>query len=786
MASSDFPNGIADVNEYLDTRHHVNTDVQGQVGDNAKVVIKSEYDFTLREIICNLLAGRGLKLPNIQVCLSVNLKAILGVDGIQQELYDALDELDSQFDQFMEHTEIEQVLGRINNALAEVTQISNMINFCAAPIAPVAIPNVLEQTMDSFLGAGKDLIDQIGNMVPDQVGGCLGFDGQEFNLNLFNGGILGDIASQWDAIKSGQLTQNQLNSLTASINKVKDDMRSLIERENNVAGTEELGGSQFTGDVDPNVNTEMGVLHNSESAGIQGNTRLASQLKAQYDRLAGYPVVDKNGKVYNNIFELFLEPGLIDLLNRLQDPSPEVGERQPVFNYCGEIVGYTAAISQTDPTSSNGVEPGPLTPDGLNVDITSLPGYQAGGLNTTNSGTTGGASGSSTTIINSTTVSGGVVKIVGSLSAQLSLLGSLNEGDIVVRSDENIAYAKNNNNSNTIADFTRMATPVGTYLQHLDGNGGVGIVVKDGLFSQTRQLKAANGQLEVVNSTGQAGDIEIKLAENPVIPGTAAIQIPAGTTAQRPNTTPGELRYNTTNQTYEGYFGGTTPGWRTFTTGGTSFVSNASNLGGGAGLFLQNNNGNLEFKSILQAGGITVTPGANTVTISDTITASNIGAGDGEVVKQRNGNDFELRTIQGENNIAVNTTGDTVVISGDPNKKYSDPVISSTAGQTEVLFNGSRITPDNNTSWFITVTAIGKVDGGSGSMAIKREAVVDNTSGSITLVSDDSTTTVYNNNVGGAWDLEFDTSNNDFRVYVVGENGVNIKWNVKVDVLPTA
>ena len=783
MASSDFPNGLADVNQYLDTRHHVNTNVQGQVGDNARIVVKGEFDFTLREIICNLLAGRGLKLPNIQVCLSVNLKAILGVPGIQQELLDALDELDKQFDEFMEHTGIEQVLGRINNALAEVTQISNMINFCAKPIEPIAIPNVLEQTMDSFLGTGKDLINRIGNMIPDQVGGCLGFNGQEFNLNLFNGGILGEIAAEWDLIKSGQLSQNRLNSLTSSINAIKNDLRSLIDRENNVVGAEILGGSQFTGDVSAETNTEMGVLHNSESAGIQGNSRIASQLKAQYDRLAGYPVVDKNGKVYNNIFELFLEPGLIALLNSLQDPTPEIGNRQPVFNYCGEIVGYTQAISQTDPLASNGYEPGPLTPEGLNIDITTLPGYQAGGLDT--SATTGGGGfGSSTTIINSTTVNGGTVKIVGSLSAQLNLLGSLSEGDIVVRSDENVAYARNNLNTGSISDFTAMAVPVGNYLQHLDTNTGVGIVVKDGQLSQTRKIVTASNQLQINNDTGQGGDIEISMAPNPVLPGTAAVQIPSGTTAQRPNTTPGEMRYNTTINAYEAYYGGTNPGWRSFSTSGASSVNNASNVGGGVGLFLQNNLGNLEFKTLVQSGGINLIPGTQTITVTDAITASNVGSGQG-VVKQRNGNNFELRSITGSDNITVTTSNDTINISGDQNKKYTT-LTSSTGGQTEVLFNSARLSPAINTSWFVSITAMGKVDGGLGSMAIKREGVVENHNGAITIVSDDSATTVYNNNVSSSWDLVLDDSNNDFRMYVVGQTGVNIKWSVRVEILPTS
>jgi len=656
-----------------------------------------------------------------------------------------------------------------------------MINFCATPIEPIAIPNILEQTMDSFLGAGKDIINAIGNMVPDQVGGCLGFNGQEFNLNLFNGGILGDISSQWDAIKGGSLTQNQLNGLVASINSVKDDLRSLMDRENSVVGTEgTLGGSMFSNDVSATTNTDMGLMHNADAAGIQGNTRLASQLKAQYDRLAGYPVVDKNGKVYKNIFELILEPGLIALLDSLQDPSPEISQRQPVFSYCGEIVGYTASVTQDDPDNSSGYVPATTTPEGETVDITSYPGYNAGGIDTTGSNGSG-TGGSSTTIINSTTVTGGTVRIVGSESAQLSLASSLNEGDIVVRSDINIAFSRNSNPStNTISDYTAMATPVGTYLQDLDANSGSGIVVKDGSLSQVRRLTTTSGQLQILNDTGQGGDINISMAANPVLPGNAAVQVPRGTTSQRPNTEPGEFRYNTTNDVYEGYFGGSSAGWRAFNTGGSS-VNNASNLGGGIGLFLQNNAGNLEFKTLTQSAGIQLTDNGNTITISENITASNVGTGQ-STFKQRNGNDFEFKRIDANNNISVSTVGDTITISGDQNVKYTT-TSTSTSAQTEVLFSGARLGPPADTSWFFTITAIGKVIGGVGSMAIKREGVVDNSSGAITIVSDDSASTKYNNNVGSAWDLIIDDSNNDFRMYVVGANATNINWTVKVELI---
>ena len=36
---------------------------------------------SLREIICSLLAGNGIKLPNLQLCLKINLGRLLGISG---------------------------------------------------------------------------------------------------------------------------------------------------------------------------------------------------------------------------------------------------------------------------------------------------------------------------------------------------------------------------------------------------------------------------------------------------------------------------------------------------------------------------------------------------------------------------------------------------------------------------------------------------------------------------------------------------------------------------------
>ena len=72
-------------------------------------------------------------------CLSVNLKAMLGINGLQQQLKNALSKLDVGVDKFLQHTGINSILSRLNSALGEITQIANMVNFCGKPITPISI-----------------------------------------------------------------------------------------------------------------------------------------------------------------------------------------------------------------------------------------------------------------------------------------------------------------------------------------------------------------------------------------------------------------------------------------------------------------------------------------------------------------------------------------------------------------------------------------------------------------------------------------------------------------------
>jgi hypothetical protein len=368
VAFTDFPNGLTGAADYLSANNSINAQLSGSVADISRLVVSAKIDANLKEIICSLLAGRGLKLPNLQICISLNLKELLGnfVGQIQDVLYQALSRLDAVFDKLMSHLKLDAVLGRINGILGEITNIANMINFCSAPINPIQIPNVLQNAMDSFLGKGKALVDSIGTILPDQIGGCL-IDG----IASFNGGILGKLNDSYADLINGNLSDAFISGVIQDINSVESQINALIAIETNVPTNYDTGGSDLAESPRPTY-TGMGVLYNAADEGITGATRNGAGLWSAYQQLGSYQVVDDAGNVYNNIFELFCDDDLLRVLRRTPNPTPEISEKIPVYNYCGELIGYTLQVSQADPDVSVGTVPG----------VIDQPGFNAGGLPT--------------------------------------------------------------------------------------------------------------------------------------------------------------------------------------------------------------------------------------------------------------------------------------------------------------------------------------------------------------------------------------------------------------------
>jgi hypothetical protein len=111
--------------------------------------------------------------------------------------------------------------------------------------------------------------------------------------------------------------------------------------------------------------------------------------------------------------------------------------------------------------------------------------------------------------------------------------------------------------------------PVGA----LAGLSGVGILGLNGSTVTGLTLVGTANQIDVANGTGPS-DPTISIADNPTLPGTGAVLMPGGTTAERPGGTAGQVRFNSDTGFMEYYTGSM---WANLSAG----ASIANNIGGG-------------------------------------------------------------------------------------------------------------------------------------------------------------------------------------------------------------
>ena len=725
---TDFKAGLQNVNDYLDGKHHLSGTVSAGV-DAARIVVGAEYSFTMREIMCGILSGNGVKLPNLQLNLKCSLDALLAQPlNMQQEVLDAITQAGEALNDFMDHTKLDEVLGRANLILAEAQQVASLLNFCAKPIDPVAIPNMLERSFGSFLGPGQKIMNDLGQLAPNMdVNLC----GQAFNPNAFVGGLLGEIGARIDDVLAGALPLNEIASLVSRAEALRTEVSNLIAFENNITGAHDLGGSNFTqSTTEYQTSDRVGVMHNPGSGNVASNAGIANSMKSLYDNLAGYPVqyVDPDsGEVeeYANIFELLFDDEILDILKRDDEPLPTVSNQVPVYDYCGNIKGYREVFEQRDQQTSDGAEP---------AELSNNPGYNAGGYSTFASGEGSSTTSNTTIVYNTTTGSSGAVHIVGSESGQLAL--SLNAGDIVVRSDILTSYVKKNTSTQTMSDFQQMNETFSAFLKSLRNLSSSGIVVKNGDTALTRGVYGTQNQVVVNNSTGVGGDVIVRLADNAIVPGNDSLKIPVGTTLQRASSEPGRIRYNTDTNKIEAYFSHVAQ-WLEIGQGSGSTgsgIADITNIGTGSEIFKQNNliTSESELRKLNASGAITVTQNADDITIGEQLAAENIG-NEVELFSGRVGNTFQFKTLVGDSTVNVANTGNTVTISN-PGLLKATTSTTTASITTDVLFNGTLPQPATDESWFFTVKAIGKSPTTNQTRTFKIEGTVQNVGGTTTMI----------------------------------------------------
>jgi hypothetical protein len=113
-------------------------------------------------------------------------------------------------------------------------------------------------------------------------------------------------------------------------------------------------------------------------------------------------------------------------------------------------------------------------------------------------------------------------------------------------------------------------------LANMGGTGILGVVGGASITSMV--ITGTTNQIDVANGAGP-GNPTLSISTNPVLPGTGAVTIPKGTTAQRPGGVDGMIRFNTETSAYETY--DTSGGWSTLPSGAVTFVGTGTGLTGG-------------------------------------------------------------------------------------------------------------------------------------------------------------------------------------------------------------
>ena len=93
-----------------------------ELGDYANIVAKAQIPTDVKQIVCDILAGRGVfnPLEGLSVCLNVAIGDLLndaGLGSASSALEEALNDLETGLNEFVEHTGVNNALGRNLNLL---------------------------------------------------------------------------------------------------------------------------------------------------------------------------------------------------------------------------------------------------------------------------------------------------------------------------------------------------------------------------------------------------------------------------------------------------------------------------------------------------------------------------------------------------------------------------------------------------------------------------------------------------------------------------------------------
>lgn len=334
-----------------------------------KVTTKGILNKPIKDIICAILFG-GIDnmLKGNLLCIEANLNEILEDQGLANltDLKDALKELRDEVKAFQDHLGVGEVLKRVNGAVADLQKMLSLGGMCPVPMKAPQIPDILGQVTNSMFGAANSILSDLGRLAKPQL--CLDAQGGINTGSYKPDSILGTLSRKLG--KLDEIPSNQIEQFTNRIKGVSKAIKKQINRElfpdfrhkhNLRTGKTYVPGEPATAYAATPPAAALAAMEVSaseypppDSPRMADAIEQAQKIVSSVNQTASYPV-KVDGITHENIWPATLGPELYALaIQALTPADPTFVRQEPVYDYCGRLVGYEENVVSGDRSADGG------------------------------------------------------------------------------------------------------------------------------------------------------------------------------------------------------------------------------------------------------------------------------------------------------------------------------------------------------------------------------------------------------------------------------------------------
>jgi len=327
-----------------------------------KVTTKGILNKPIKDIICAILFG-GISnmLKGPLLCVTADLNKIADEAGLAGlgDLKSAVDDVMSELKAAEKLAGIPETLARVNAAIAEVQSLLALDGLCAIPLKAPKIPDVIAQVIDAEHRELNAIISDLGRLAKPSM--CLSGDGGFGPGGGYNpDSILGSISKHIGNM--GNIPGKQLDALTKRLQGVKKALNKSINRQlfPDFRHKHDLTtGAPYVAGGGPTLAGPPAVAWNppyppADAPNLKSATSTAQQLVASVGQTGSYPI-DADGIQNTNMWLPLLGPEVYTMaVNALTPADPYFAQEEPIYDYCGKLVGYTSNVISGTPAELGG------------------------------------------------------------------------------------------------------------------------------------------------------------------------------------------------------------------------------------------------------------------------------------------------------------------------------------------------------------------------------------------------------------------------------------------------